>query len=241
MKKRIMLVCLLLAAVLLLSACGEKKEAAPLAETTGSVPTVINNAEYVLYQNIFKNNYASQYEGKSVTKRGVFATVQDGYNDITRYYVWGVLDQTKCCDWQWELNVADASSLPANGSLVDVTGIFRANDTALDKYWIDEAQVTTVSRYTGPTAEVDMLTMSGTLQYVQLASVNVFPDKFEGKTATAYGRIYDPNNIQDPYYDGSWTTGFSSDAELPAIGTSVKLRGVIAGSVISNASIEITQ
>ena len=100
MKKRIMLVCLLLAAVLLLSACGEKKQAAPLAETTSTIPTVINQAEYTLYQNIFQNNYATQYDGKAVTKRGVFATVEDAYSGVNRYYVWGVLDQTKCCDWQ---------------------------------------------------------------------------------------------------------------------------------------------
>ena len=241
MKKRIMLVCLLLAAVLLLSACGEKKQAAPLAENTSTIPTVINQAEYTLYQNIFQNNYATQYDGKAVTKRGVFATVEDAYSGVNRYYVWGVMDQTKCCDWQWELNLADTSNLPVNGSLVEVTGVFRGNDAALDKYWIDEAKVNTLTKYTGPTADIDMLTMSHTLEYVQLASINTYPDQFEGREATAYGRIYDPENIQDPYYDGYWTTGFSSDATMPAIGTSVKLRGVIANAVISNASIEIIE
>lgn len=241
MKKRIMLVCLLLAAVLLLSACGEKKEAAPLAETTSTIPVVINQAEYTLYQNTFQNNYAAQYDGKTVTKRGVFTTVEDAYSGINRYYVWGVLDQTKCCDWQWELNFADPSNLPANGSLVEATGVFRANETALDGYWIDEAQVNTLTKYNGPTADIDMLTMSHTLEYVQLASINTHPDQFEGRDVTAYGRIYDVDNIQDPYYDGYWITAFSSSDTMPAIGTSVKLRGVIANSVISNASIEITE
>ena len=239
MKKRMMLVCLVLAAALLLSACGEKKNTTTYAETSNSIPVVLNNAEYVLYQNIFYNGYGTQYDGKAVTKRGVFTTVQDAYNNLTRYYVWGYLDQTKCCDWQWELNLADTSNLPANGSLVDVSGIFRNNDNALDNYWVDEAKVTVLTRYTGKTADIDMLTMDGTLERVQLANINTHADYFEGKTVSAYGRIYDSGNIQDPYYDGSWTTAFSSGDTLPAIGTSVKLRGVLANAVISDASIEI--
>lgn len=238
MKKRIMLVCLVLAAALLLSACGEKKSTATYAETSNSVPVVLNNAEYVLYQNIFYNGYAPQYDGKNVSKRGVFTTIQDAYSNVSRYYVWGYLDQTKCCDWQWEIKPADTSNLPANGSLVDVSGIFRNSADALDKYWVDEAKITILTRYTGKTADVDMLTMNGTLERVQLANINTHADYFEGKTVTAYGRIYDSGNIQDPYYDGSWTTPFTSGDTLPAIGTTVVLRGVLANAVISDASIK---
>lgn len=241
MKKRMLLVCLLLTATLLLSACGEKKTETALPETTGTIPVVLNSAEYVLYQNIYYNNYASQYDGKTVTKRGVFTTIQDGFSDVTRYYVWGVNDQTMCCDWQWELNLADTSNLPANGSLVDVTGVFRGNDNALDNYWIEEPKITVVTRYTGASSDIDMLTMSGTLERVQIINYNNFPDKYEGKTVSAYGRINDMSSIQDPYYDGSWSTAFTSTANIPAIGTSVKLRGVLTNAVISNASIEIIQ
>ena len=59
MKKRFVLVLMLLAAVIALTACA-KKEKAAIADTVSKVPTVINQSEYVLYQNIFYNNYGPQ-------------------------------------------------------------------------------------------------------------------------------------------------------------------------------------
>lgn len=234
-----MLTALLLCAVLLLSACGEKKEAAPLATSTGKVPTVINAAEYTLYQNIFFNNYGPQYDGKQVSKRGIFTTIQDAYNGVTRYYVWGYLDQTLCCDWQWELKLDDPSGLPANGSLIDVTGTFASNEEALDGYWIKDAKVSTLTAYTGAQADVNMTTMSDTLERVQVLNYQMFPDQFEGKSVFAFGAISDTENIEDPYYgSASWVTGFASSDTIPAIGTYVVLRGVLNGGVISEAKIE---
>ena len=185
MKKKMLLVLLLLCAVLLLSACGEKKEAVTLATSTAKVPTVLNSAEYTLYQNIFYNDYAKQYDGKSVSKRGVFTTIQDEYFGRTRYYVWGYLDNTLCCDWQWELQLDDTANLPANGSLIDVTGTFASNENALDGYWINGAKITTLTTYTGTKADVDMTTMSDTLERVQILDVQNYPEAFEGKSVFA--------------------------------------------------------
>ena len=239
MKKRILLALMLLCAVLLLCACGEKKAETPLATSTSTVPKVLNSAEYTLYQNIFYNNYGSQYDGKKVSKRGVFTTVRDEYSSVDRYYVWGYLDQTLCCDWQWELQIDDPGNLPANGSLVDVSGTFASNENALDHYWIANAQVTTLTAYTGQTANVDMTTMSDTLERVQLFSIQNYPDKFENKTVFAFGRIADLNVLEDPYYgSSSWSAVFTTQEEMPAIGTNVVLRGVLNSSVISDAKIE---
>jgi len=237
MKKRILITLLLLAAVLLLTGCGKKKEQA-IATSSNSVPTVLNTSEYVLYQNIFYNGYGDQYDGKDVTKRGIFTTVQDAYNGMNRYYVWGYNDMTKCCDWQWEMKVDDPSGLPANGSLISVSGTFASDEQALDGYWITSPAITVQTTYTGKTADVDMSTMSDTLERVQLYSVINHPEAFEGKTAVAYGRIFDTSTLQDPYYDGSWTTPFSTSEAVPATGTSVVLRGVLASGVISNCTIE---
>ncbi len=238
MKKTIILITMLLLTVLFLCACG-KKEEKKYAESTNSVPTVLNSSEYILYQNIFQNGYAKQYDGKKVTKLGIFTTLYDAYNERTRHYVWGHLDQTKCCDWQWEVLFDDTAELPTNGSLVEISGVFVSDERALDGYWITDPSINVLTKYTGKSADVDMCTMSDTLEYVQLASVNTHGDVFEGKTVSAYGRIYDIENIQDPYYDGSWETKFSSSDQLPAIGTSVILRGTILSSVIADATIEI--
>lgn len=237
--KKILLTMLLLCAALLFSACGDKKAETPAATSTAKLPTVINASEYTLYQNIFYNNYGSRYDGKAVTKRGIFTTIQDAFSDVTRYYVWGNLDQTLCCDWQWELQIDDPSNLPANGSLVTVSGTFKSDEAALDGYWIAGAQVETQTVYTGETAQLDMTTMSGTLERVQIINYINNPEKYEGQTVFAYGRIYDAGVFQDPYYDGSWTAPFTSQETAPATGTSVVLRGTLNGGVIADAKIEI--
>lgn len=242
MKKRIILVLLIVLAALLLCGCGDsnKGQTAALATTTNKMPTVLNQAEYTLYQNIFYNSYAPQYDGKSVTKRGLFTTIKDTYNDTTRYYVWGNLDQTLCCDWQWEFTVEDPSALPSNGSLIEISGVFASDEKALDGYWIKDAKVNTITTYTGTTADVDMTTMSGTLERVQVLNIRHTPEAFDGQSVFAYGRIYDMNNYQDPYYDGSWYSEFSTTETVPAIGTSVILRGTLSNGVISDAKIEVT-
>lgn len=239
MKKRIVLVLMVLMAAVLLSACGEKKETT-VASATGKVPTVINSSEYMLYQNIFFNDYGPQYDGKSVTKRGVFTTIHDAFNDTTRYYVWGNLDNTLCCDWQWEFKVDDPSVLPTNGSLISVTGKFVSDNAALDGYWIVDPKVEIQSTYVGATADLDMTTMSGTLERVQVINYTNYPEKFEGQTVFAYGRVNDVVSFQDPYYDGSWVASFSTTDEVPAIGTSIVLRGVLNDAVINDAKIEVT-
>ena len=83
--------------------------------------------------------------------------------------------------------------------------------------------------------------MSDTLERVQLLNMQHFSDQFEGRTVLAYGRIAGPGEIQDPYYDGSWTQKFSSDDELPPIGTVVILRGTWRGGVIEDCAIVPTQ
>ena len=238
MKKRICLALLLLACAVLATACAAKDETTPLATSTSSVPTVLNSSEYTLYQNIFYNNYASQYVGKSMTKRGVITSIYDAYSSVTRYYVCGYLDQTKCCDWQWELQVEDPSTLPAFGSLVEVTGIFAQDEGALDQYWLSNAKVNTLTTYTGATADINMLTMTGTLERVQVMNYSSNHEAFEGKTVFAYGRVFGPNMFQDPYYDGSWTAAFVTNDEVPAVGTSIILRGVMQAGIITDAKLE---
>ncbi len=240
--KRIAFLFLLLAILLSCTACGggSGNGAASGTATATEVPAIINQAEYLLYQNIFYNGYGSQYQGQEVTKQGVFTSLQDAYNNVTRYYVWGYLDNTLCCDWQWEIKVDDEKNLPAPGSLVTVKGTFTADDAALDGYWITKPQIETVSLYVGETADIDMRAMSDTLERVQLSNVIRFPDVFEGKKFSAYGRIASETILEDPYYDGSWQVPFTAKAAtLPAFGTTVVLRGTIMNGVLSASSLTV--
>lgn len=232
--KRMIALTLIIAALLSLCACGKS------TAKEGEVPTILNTTEYVLYQNIFFNDAAGDYVGEKQTKTGTFTMISDSYNDCTRYYVWGYNDQTKCCDWQWEFVPADPASLPAQGCLVEVEGTFAGSDNALDGYWLEDAVVTVKTPYEAQDCDLLLTTMGDTLERVQVYNIIAFPENYEGKTIRSYGRIASPTSIEDPYYDGSWTFDFSSDDELPAIGTIVVLDGVCQSGTVGNCTITET-
>ena len=243
MKKRILAVCSLLMVLVLLHGCGAggaadtSKQSAGDVLTDGAMPTVVNTAEYTLYQNIFYNKLQSDYSGKDATKKGTFATLYDAFNDVTRYYVWGYNDQTKCCDWQWELKVDDTSNLPTNGSLVKVTGTYEEDEAALDKFWIVEPQITVEQAFAAREYDIDMQAMDNTLERVQTMNIVNKKEAFEGKTVCGYGRIQNKTTLEDPYYDNSWTIGISGDFDVPAFGTLVEITGTVRDGGIADCAI----
>lgn len=237
-----MIACILAVAVLFaLCACGEAQESASEeASAAENVPVVLDSNEYNLYQNIFFNEMAQDYDGQQMTKVGVFASIFDSFNQRTRYYVWGYLDQTKCCDWQWEFVPTDASALPPSGSLVEMTGTFCAGEDALDGYWFTDASVTVKQTFSGTAGEVDLCTLNGTLERVQLINMQVFPQDYEGKTVRMYGRVYSPTEIQHPYYDNAWTQEFAAEGSVPPVGAVVTVSGTWTNGVITGAEIAET-
>ena len=233
------MLCAVLAA-LALAGCSkaEKKSSEnPSSKTSKVMQTVLNTAEYTLYQNIFYNDTKGDYDGKPASKQGVFTSLYDAYNSRQRYYVWGYNDQTKCCDWQWELNITDNSNLPQNGSLIKVEGTYEVNDEGLDGFWIINPEITTLQEYEGNDAEIDMKTMSNTLERVQVANIVNFPEVFEGKSVCGYGRMLDASTLEDAYYDNSWTIPVSGDFEVPAFGTLVEIEGKIKNGGIADCKI----
>ena len=239
MKKMVFHVLLLGLSLLFLSACSSNGASSPVKQNA-EVPVVLNQAEYVLYQNVFYNNYMDDYDGKSAEKEGIFAVIQDAFSDVTRYYVWGYLDQTLCCDWQWEFVPEKSDELPLPGSKIKVSGTFEKTDSALDKLWIANAKVETLMNYTGEQAELNMRTMSDTLERVQIINMTRIPEKFIGKQYIAYGRIASGSVLQDPYYDGSWSIAYESSDTMPAIGTIAVLRGVYQDNLLSEAKLITT-
>lgn len=213
-----------------------------------SFETVLDTNEYAMYYNIFYNDQGGDYDGKPVFKKGTFATLYDEYNEIVRYYVWGYNDQTKCCDWQWELKYDDVKDVPSNGSLVEVTGTFASDENALDGYWITEPKITVKSAYKGADVDIDMSTMSATLERVQaFYIINKYPN-LEGKTVRMYGRVMDDKTIQHPYYNETdFKVEIETEDEMPAIGMMVMVQGTVFyddssdyGKII-NASVKLTE
>ena len=229
----------LLALVLCLCAAScSKGENASKSGKASVLPTVINAQEYVLYQNVFYQD-ASPYVDTNVSKQGVFTVVQDEFNGKTRYYVWGYYDETKCCDWQWELNITDPSSIPSAGSLVTAGGDFVASDDALDGYWIENVTLTVDTPYSSDGEyDIDMSTMSCTLERVQMANLQHKAGAFDGMSVKGYGRLNTVTSIQDPYYDGSWVMDFDEwkDSNL-SVGTIVVFSGVWKSGSLSETKL----
>ena len=244
--KKMTLALILMLALALLSSCGgndnaQSGQADAGAKTIQKVPVHLDQTEYILSQNIFLNNQASQYVGKTMKKKGIYGKLQDAYNNVTRYYVWGYLDNTLCCDWQWEFVPEDPDKLPPPGSLITVEGTFTADNKALDNYWLTNVTVTTTEKYVGPQAELNTEAMSDTLRRVQILNILGYPDVFEGKQIFTIGRVAAVNILEDPYYDNSWQIEFSSSADVPATGTIILLKGSVAGGKIQSDTLEVTQ
>lgn len=204
-----------------------------------TMPTVLDQNEYVLYQNIFFNGMAEEYLGKTAVKEGTLARLHDA-SGRTRYYVWGYMDATKCCDWQWEFVPADPDSLPANGSLIKLTGTLTRDEAALDDLWFTNTTVELETAFTPEACDVDMTTMNATLERVQLLHMQYKPDVFAGKSMRVYGRVLNPTTIQHPFYDNAWTQPFETTQQVPAIGTMVILTGTWQGSTVQADRVEET-
>ncbi len=250
MKKAMILLglclCLLLAGCNAQISDGAAKQAAEISgqqsgfQAAEPVPYVLDQTEYVLYQNIFFNGQAGEYVGKTFDKTGILIRLEDRWSQVTRYYVWGYMDATKCCDWQWEFVPKDPDSLLANGSLVKMTGVFARDEAALDKLWFTDAAVELETAYTGPDCDVDMSAMSATLERVQLLNMQYKPEAFEGQSLCLYGRILSPGTIQHPYYDNAWTQAYAAQGESPAIGTMVLLSGTWKQGQVAEAALKGT-
>lgn len=194
-----------------------------------------SNIDYTLYMNIYYNDMASTYLNTKMNTVGTFTTIDDRFNGRTRCYVWGYLDETKCCDWQWELLLPEGYDLPANGSLVKVSGIFTQDANALDDYWLTDVTMTVQTAHAPSTVDVDMSVMNATLERVQLMNMQYFPTAFEGKTVSLYGRVETPTSLQHPYYDGAWSQQVTVKGTMPQQGSTVLVNGVFAGGVVTEA------
>ena len=193
----------------------------------------LDQMEYAAYVDIFYNKNGAQYENQKYTKEGVFATLEDAFSGVTRYYVWGYADKTKCCDYQWEFVMPEGAEIPESGSWVTMTGTLTASENALDGYWFTDAELKVEEPFAHAGYDFDMTTISPTLTRVQVINMTQFKDQFDGKTVRVYGRALSLNSVQHPYYDGAWSLDFNYDGDPNfAIGDDILLEGTF--TVIDN-------
>lgn len=181
--------------------------------------------EYAAYIDLFYNDNGSSYEGKKLTKEGTFGTIYDAFGDVTRYYVWGYADNTKCCDYQWEFVLPEGAEVPEPGSYITVSGTMTADAAALDGYWLKDATLEVKEEFSSAGFDLDMTTMSPTLVRVEVINMLQFPEKFADKKVRLFGRALSENTVQHPYYNESWTMHFTKTDTVPAIGKYILIEG----------------
>ncbi len=207
MKKFICIFVLLFVCVSFVACDGSASQGddASVSQSDGtSAYETFDSMEYSVYVNIFYNGLGEDYENKTYTKEGIFGILQDEYNNTTRYYVWGYADQTKCCDYQWEVVLDENAQIPVPGSFVKFTGTLLADESALDGYWFTDVSLEVVNEKAKTAFDYDLTTLSPTLARVQIINMLAHPDVFDSKTVNVYARVLDADTIQHPYYDEAW-------------------------------------
>lgn len=200
--------------------------------------------EYAAYYNLFYNQDLADVD-KKLDKDGVFTKIYDAYNQTERYYVWGYLDNTKCCSYQWEFVMPEGTDIPEPGSYVKMSGKLTQDSAALDGYWFTDVTLEVTDKFENAGFDFDMTTLSRDLTRVQVLNMLQFPtdEHFNNKTLRVFGRALTTNSIQDPYYDNCWSMDFTYDGDAPAIGSDIFLQGTFtgtdAGSVIKAENISL--
>lgn len=255
--KKIAALLLTLTLVLSLAACGGSAGEETTAENGDTVtnPTAdallsdgelntgmkekFDQMEYSAYVDLFYNGNGASYEGKTFSKDGTFAILKDAYSDVTRYYVWGYADNTKCCDYQWEIVMPDGTEIPEPGSYVRVTGTMEKNEAALDGYWLKDISLEVTDSFVNAGFGMDMTTMSPTLVRVQVINMLQFPEKFKDLTVRIFGRALSTNSIQHPYYNESWSMHFTEADTVPATGKYILLEGTYNNKQITTDKLTV--
>lgn len=254
--KKILAFILALTMALALCACGAGTEESTSADgdtvTNPSADALLSDGElntgmkekfdqmeYSAYVDLFYNDNGASYEGKTFSKDGTFAILQDAYSDVTRYYVWGYADNTKCCDYQWEIVLPEGSEIPEPGSYVKVSGTMEKNENALDGYWLRDVTLEVTDAFQNAGFDMDMTTMSPTLVRVQVINILQFPDNFKDMTVRIFGRALSTNSIQHPYYNESWSMHFTETDTVPAIGKYILLEGTYTDKQITTEKLTV--
>ena len=236
---------MLLTIVLCGAACGctvEGPRKYADTQSSATLPRVISEDEYIVYENVYTQQCGYIYEGEKQTKEGIFSTMYDYYTDTYRYFVWGYCDDKLDRDWKWELKISDATQVPPDGSLIQVTGKFEENETALFGYWLTRPSWIVKTEYTGTQYDINMACMNASLEAAQVMSVQLGPKRVEGKTVAMYGRVISPTGIiQHPYQDDAWVQSVSTEGEIPPVGTMVLVEGRYQNGVVADATITVVE
>lgn len=235
--RRIWIVCMA-ALLLCLPLCGCTREG-PVAydDTVDSavLSYVINEDEFIMYENVFFHHFEDMYDGERQTREGVLCAVYDHHAETTRYFVWGYCNRWLQKDWYWELNVKDPSLLPPVGSQIRVTGTIGQSDDSMFGRWMEKPSWTVLVRYTGEQYDINMAAMGVSLVATQLEQMHHEPEDFEGRTVAMYGRLTENGVIRHPHQTEGWTQQTDADIANLTVDSMVLVCGVYRNGVLSEA------
>ncbi len=185
-----------------------------------------NSDEDKQYHELFFDDKTSEYENKSFTKYGTFASIYDAYNSKERYYVWGYGSKAKDCCFQWEFVLPEGEAVPAEGSYIKVTGKMTHSEDALDKYWLTDVTLSVEEAKEETSFDIDFTVLSPTLMRVQAINMLQKKDAFQNKSVRIYGKAV--NEVTVAPIDGteSWSFHFSATKDHLNTGSAVIIEGI---------------
>lgn len=185
-----------------------------------------NSDEDAAYHELFFDKNTEKYENKEFTKKGTFAVLKDAYAGIDRYYVWGYGNENKDCCWQWEFVMPEGADVPVRGSYVEIKGTMKHSESALDKYWLEDVEIVSVTPFEETSFDIDFTTLSPTLTRVQMINLFQKGDAFVHNTVRVIGKTASENTISDLLGEGNWSVHFAAAEKSIETGKTVLMEGI---------------
>lgn len=182
--------------------------------------------EDAAYHELFYDKNTEKYENKEFTKKGTFAILRDAYAGHDRYYVWGYGDEKKDCCYQWEFVMPEGADVPERGSYIEIKGTMKHSDNALDKYWLENVEIVSVTPFEKTDYDIDFTTMSPTLIRVQMINMFQKAESFVHNSIRVIGKTTSENTLSDLQGEGSWSVHFAAAEKALEAEKTVLMEGI---------------
>ena len=176
-----------------------------------------NPSEGLEYDQFYaEENINTPHDESMQTKQGIYTRFFDKLTQKTRHFIWGYTDETKTSDWQWEFTPENEEELPFPGSTIEITGVLTEDFEALSGYGFQDVTVRTIKKYTQRAiADIDMNTMSNTIQHLQISNILHYASDYESLVLCVRAKFGESGTLLSPD-DSGWELPYRCEGTVTA-------------------------